>query len=141
MKKLVYSLVVTFLMGLSVNAFAQKAAPPATMAYLNTKTAKKVVDEKTAIVTFQLNNITSQAIVDQYKAAFAKNQQVEVVSTKMEKGNMATFSLKMEKVGTIERLQKMFAKIQVASVTVDGVVVPTKDLLTQKKNAVNATKK
>lgn len=141
MKKLVYSLVITFLMGLSVNAFAQKAIPPATMAYLNTKTSKKVVDEKTAIVTFQLNNISSQAIVDQYKAAFAKNQKVEVVTAKMEKGNMGTFSLKMEKVGTIERLQKIFAKVQVASVTVDGVVVPTKDLLTLKKNTANTTKK
>lgn len=134
MKKLVYSLVVTFLMGVSVNAFAQKAAPPATMAYLNTKNSKKVVDEKTAIVTFQLNNITSQAIADHYKTSFAKNQRVEVVSAKMEKGNMGTFSLKMDKVGTAATLQKMFTKLLIQSVTVDGEVIPTKDLLKHKKN-------
>lgn len=133
MKKLVYLLVVSVLMGLSANAFAQKAAPPATMAYLDTKTAKKSVDASTAIITFQLNNISTQAIADQYKANFAKNQRVEVLTAKMEKGNMGTFSLKMEKTGTMERLQKMFMKLQITSVTIDGAVIPTKDLLTHKK--------
>ena len=139
MKKLIYSLAVTFLMGLSVNAFAQKVTPPATMAYINTKTAKKPVDDKMAIVTFQLNNISSQEIADKYKTAFGKNQRGEVTSVKLEKGNMGTFSLKMEKVGTLELLQNMFTKIKVASVTVDGTVTPTKDLLKLKKS--NTTKK
>ncbi len=134
MKKLVYSLVITFLMGLSVNAFAQKTAI-ATMAYLNVKTSKKVVDEKTAIVTFQLNNISDANIMDKYKNSFAKYQRVQSVTTTMGKGNMATYAIKMDKAGTLETLQKMFAAARIESVNVDGKVVATKDLAKEKKSA------
>ena len=126
MKKLVYSLVITFLMGLSVNAFAQKAV--ATMAYLNVKTSKKVVDDKTAIVSFQLNNISDEATLAKYKKAFSTQQRIQSVTTSLQKGNMASFSIKMDKTGTLETLQRLFVKAHIASVNVDGKVVATKDL-------------
>lgn len=126
MKKLVYTLVITFLMGLSVNAIAQKAI--ATMAYLNVKTSKKVVDDKTAIVTFQLNNISDEATLAKYKKAFSTQQRIQSVTTSLQKGNMASFSIKMDKTGTLETLQRLFVKAHIASVNVDGKVVATKDL-------------
>lgn len=126
MKKLVYTLVITFLMGLSVNAIAQKAV--ATMAYLNAKTSKKVVDDKTAIVSFQLNNISDEATLAKYKKAFSSQQRIQSVTTSLQKGNMASFSIKMDKTGTLETLQRLFVKAHVASVNVDGKVVATKDL-------------
>lgn len=135
MKKLVYSLVITFLMGLSVNAFAQKSV--ATMAYLNVKTSKKVVDEKTAMVSFQLNNIADQATADKYKKLFSQQQRIMSVTTSLQKGNMATFIIKTDKEGTLETLQSLFTKAHVESVNVDGKVVATKDLgkLKTDKNA------
>ena len=126
MKKLIYSLVITFLMGLSVNTFAQKAV--ATMAYLNVKTSKKVVVDKTAIVSFQLNNISDEATLAKYKKAFSSQQRIQSVTTSLKKGGMASFSIKMDKTGTLETLQRLFAKAHVASVNVDGKVVATKDL-------------
>ena len=126
MKKLIYSLVITFLMGLSVNTFAQKAV--ATMAYLNVKTSKKVVDDKTAIVSFQLNNISDEATLAKYKKAFSSQQRIQSVTTSLQKGNMASFSIKMDKTATLETLQRLFVKAHVASVNVDGKVVATKDL-------------
>lgn len=133
MKKLIYSLVIALLMGLSVNTFAQKA-PIATMAYLNVKTSKKVVDENTAIVTFQLNNITDATIMQKYKNSFAKFQRVKEVNASLQKGNMASYSIKMDKAGTLETLQKMFTTARIESVNVDGTVVPTKDLAKYKQN-------
>ena len=126
MKKLIYSLVITFLMGLSVNTFAQKAV--ATMAYLNVKTSKKVVDDKTAIVSFQLNNISDEATLAKYKKAFSSQQRIQSVTTSLQKGNMASFYIKMDKTATLETLQRLFVKAHVASVNVDGKVVATKDL-------------
>ena len=126
MKKLIYSLVITFLMGLSVNTFAQKAV--ATMAYLNVKTSKKVVDDKTAIVSFQLNNISDEATLAKYKKAFSTQQRIQSVTSSLQKGGMASFSIKMDKTGTLETLQRLFVKAHVASVNVDGKVVATKDL-------------
>ena len=134
MKKLAYSLVITFLMGLSVNAFAQKATPPATMAYLNTKTSKKPVDEKTAIVTFQLNNITDASIMDKYKKFFTKYQRVQSVTATMEKGNMATYAIKMDKAGTLGALQGLFTSAHIESVNIDGQVLATKELAKYKKD-------
>lgn len=126
MKKLVYSLVITLLMGLSVNAFAQKSV--STMAYLNAKTTKKVVDEKTAMVSFQLNNIADQATADKYKKLFSEQQRIMSVTTSLQKGNMASFSIKTDKTGTMETLQRLFTKAHVESVNIDGKVVATKDL-------------
>ncbi len=126
MKKLIYSLVITFLMGLSVNTFAQKAV--ATMAYLNVKTSKKVVDDKTAIVSFQLNNISDEATLAKYKKAFSSQQRIQSVTTSLQKGNMASFYIKMDKTATLETLQRLFVKAHVASVNVDGKVAATKDL-------------
>ena len=126
MKKLVYSLVITLLMGLSVNAFAQKSV--SNMAYLNAKTSKKVVDEKTAMVSFQLNNIADQATADKYKKLFSSQQRIMSVTTSLQKGNMATYTIKTDKTGTMETLQRLFMKAHVESVNVDGKVVATKDL-------------
>lgn len=128
MKKLAYTLVITFLMGLSVNAFAQKA-PPATMAYLNVKTSKKVVDGKTAILSFELNNISDEATMKQYKDAFSKQQRIQSVTTILQKNNRASFSIKMDKANSLETLQKLLMKVRVESVNVDGKVVATKDLV------------
>ena len=135
MKKLVYSLVITFLMGLSVNTIAQNAkqAPVATVAYLNLKTAKKIVDEKTAIVTFQLNNISDESIKERYRNSFSKFQRVQEVTATLQKGNMASFSIKMDKTGTLPTLQKMLATARVESVNIDGKLVATKDLAKYKQ--------
>ena len=138
MKKLIYSLVITFLMGLSVNAFAQKSI--ATVAYLNVKTSKKVVDDKTAIVSFQLNNISDDATAQKYKKVFSAQQRIQSVTTSLQKGNMATFTIKMDKVGTIETLQRLFMKAHVASVNIDGEVVATKDLVKYKADKKKAKK-
>ena len=119
-------------MGLSVNAFAQKA-PVATIAYLNVKTCKKVVDDKTAIVTFQLNNISDESTKDKYKNQFAKYQRVQSVTATLQKGSMASYSIKMDKAGTLETLQKMLTIARVETVNVDGKVVATKDLSKMKK--------
>lgn len=132
MKKLAYSLVITLLMGLSVNAFAQKSI--STMAYLNAKTAKKVVDDKTAIVSFQLNNIADQATADKYKKLFSAQQRIISVTTSLQKGNMATFAIKTDKAGTIQTLQRLFMKAHVESVNVDGTEVATKDLIKYRDN-------
>lgn len=126
MKKLVYSLVITLLMGLSVNAFAQKSV--SNMAYLNAKTSKKVVDEKTAMVSFQLNNIADQATADKYKKLFSSQQRIMSVTASLQKGNMATFTIKTDKTGTMQTLQRLFTNAHVESVNVDGKVVATKDL-------------
>ena len=120
-------------MGLSVNAFAQKSV--STMAYLNAKTSKKVVDEKTAMVSFQLNNIADQATADKYKKLFSSQQRIISVTTSLQKGNMATFSIKTDKTGTLQTLQNLFMKAHVESVNVDGKVVATKDLAKLKATA------
>lgn len=133
MKKLVYTLVITFLIGLSVNAIALNAV--ATMAYLNVKTSKKVVDDKTAIVSFQLNNISDEATLAKYKKAFSSQQRIQSGTTSLQKGNMASFSIKMDKTGTLEILQRLFVKAHVASVNVDGKVVATKDLAKLKQKS------
>lgn len=133
MKKLVYTLVITFLIGLSVNAIALNAV--ATMAYLNVKTSKKGVDDKTAIVSFQLNNISDEATLAKYKKAFSSQQRIQSGTTSLQKGNMASFSIKMDKTGTLEILQRLFVKAHVASVNVDGKVVATKDLAKLKQKS------
>lgn len=133
MKKLVYTLVITFLIGLSVNAIALNAV--ATMAYLNVKTSKKVVDDKTAIVSFQLNNISDEATLAKYKKAFSSQQRIRSGTTSLQKGNMASFSIKMDKTGTLEILQRLFVKAHVASVNVDGKVLATKDLAKLKQKS------
>ncbi len=140
MKKLICSLVITLIMGLSVNAFAQKAGI-ATMAYLNVKTSKKVVDEKTAVITFQLNNITDASIMEKYRKSFTKFQRVQQVTATKQAGNMASYSVKMDKEGTLKSLQTMFATARIPSVNVDGKVVATKDLDKLKKPVAAPSKK
>lgn len=131
MKKLIYSLVITLLMGLSVNAFAQNPKT-ATIAYLNAKTAKKVVDDKTAIITFKLNNISDATTMQKYKTAFSKYQRVQDVSATMQTGNMASYSVKMDKIGSGSALQGMLKAIGVESVNIDGKVIATKELANYK---------
>ena len=127
MKKLVCTLVVAFLMGVSLNALAQNAKT-ATVAFLNPKTFKKVVDDKTAIITFQLNNISDAATMQNYKTAFSKYQRVQDVSATMQTGGMASYSVKMDKTGTPNTLQSMFKAVGVEFVNIDGEVIPTKEL-------------
>lgn len=143
MKKLICSLVITFLMGLSVNAFAQaKKAGIANTAYLSAKTSKKVLDAKTAEVTFQLNNITDASIMDKYKKQFEKFQRIQKVTATMGKNGMASYTVKMDKENTIGNLKNMFIKARIENVNVDGKVVPTVELNKLKpKPAAPAAKK
>lgn len=142
MKKLICSFVITLVMGLSVNAFAQKAGI-ATMAYLSQKTSKTVVDDKTALVTFKLNNISDATIMNKYKNAFGKFQKVKEVKAVKGTDNMATYTIKMEKEHTLETLQSMFVQARIGEVNIDGKVMPTKELTKMKKDnqAAKATKK
>ncbi|MFL5762678.1 MAG: hypothetical protein ACJ77K_01975 [Bacteroidia bacterium] len=135
MKKIASLFVIASFM-LSVNAVAQSS-----MAYLNTKTAKQEVDKQTIILTFQLDNV-DKTTQQKYADSFKKEQVVKDVTMKAgDAPNKIAYSLKMMKGGTMEALQRMFIKAQIPSVTIDGQVVATKDLVAYKDKKQAANKK
>lgn len=129
MKKLVYSLVVTFLMGVSVNALAQKS-----VAFFDPKTTKKSIDEKSSLVTFQLDNIANDAAKQKFHNAFKANSQIvrEVNSTLLA-GGKASYTLKMDNQRMVPALQNVLLSAGIESLNVAGQVVATKDLVTYMK--------
>jgi hypothetical protein len=122
MKKLACSLVIALVMGLSVNTFAQK-----TTAFIVLKTAKQVVDEKTAIVTFRLDNINDEQGRLKFQDLFKSSKGVLEVNSSMKPGNMAEYSLKVEKQGTLDLMAQVLTRAGVESVDIDGTPMPTRE--------------
>jgi spermidine/putrescine-binding protein len=127
MKKIA-SLLVVFLMVLSVSGFAQK-----THAYLDTKTARKEVDKQTVLVTFQLDNVSNDAAKQKFADAFKKEQGIKEVNATLAAGK-ATYTVKMIAGGTMETLQRMFTKAGIDGVNIDGHEMPTKDMVAYKNS-------
>jgi uncharacterized membrane protein YraQ (UPF0718 family) len=123
MKKVICSFVIAFIMGLSANIFAQKST-----AYLTEKTVKKEVDERTAIVSFQLSNIADEQSKQKYQDSFKTYKGVQEVRATLQADNMASFSIKMLKKGTVEALQNMFLAAGIETVNIDGTTVETKEM-------------
>jgi hypothetical protein len=128
MKKLACSIMIALLMGLSVNTFAQKS-----VAILNTKTAKQVVDGRTAIITFQLTNVTDEISMNKFKDSFKASQGVQEVKASSEAGNIVTYSVKMTKQGAAQTLQAMFSSTGIESILIDGTSVDVRKLATHLK--------
>jgi hypothetical protein len=123
MKKLALSLIIILTAGLSVNAVAQKST-----AFLYMKTSKQVVDARMSLVTFQLNNVSDEITKLKFQDSFKATQQVLDVNGSLQAGNMATFSMKMPKAGSVQTLQSMFASAGIEAVNIDGTVVETKKM-------------
>jgi hypothetical protein len=128
MKKSALSLII-LIMGLSVNAVAQKST-----AFLNMKTSKQVVDEKMSVITFQLNNVSDELTKQKFQDSFKANQEVHEVNGSLLAGNMASFSMKMPKDGSAQILQRMFTVAGIETVNIDGTVINTKELAKYKKH-------
>jgi uncharacterized membrane protein YraQ (UPF0718 family) len=123
MKKLACSLVIALVMGLSVNTFAQK-----TTAFLNTQTSKKVLDERTALVTFQLDNVKDEQTKKQFENSFKAFKGVSEVTATLAPNNMCNYAVKMSKTETAESLQNMLAIAGIETANVDGQKVEVKNL-------------
>lgn len=111
-------------MGFSLNAIAQKST-----AFLLLKSSKQVVDERTAIVTFQLNNVSDEKTKQKFQDSFKTYQGVREVNATLQSGNMASFSLTMPKKGTSQALQNIFKTAGIETVNIDGKNVETYNLV------------
>jgi hypothetical protein len=115
MKKIISSIAVLFLMAFSVNAVAQKS-----VAFINTKTANQMVDEKTVNVTLELNNINDEKTSQKFLSSFKSAEGVHDVKMTTETGNKAIFAIRMPKAGSLKNVQAMLQKAGVETVNVDG---------------------
>jgi hypothetical protein len=122
MKKIVCSLVLLFCIGLSYGSFAQKS-----MAIL-TRASKQTVNERTAIVTFQLDNITTEQVKQKFTDSFKAMKGVQDVNATMLSDGLASFSMKMPKSDSGMLLQNMFAQAGIESVSVDGKIIAVQNL-------------
>jgi hypothetical protein len=115
MKKLSLSIIIALIFGFSVNSVAQKST-----AYLDSKTSKQVVDEKLLSVNFKLDNVSSNEARLKYENLFKAFQGVKEVSSTSEKGNMAVYTIKINKKGGANAIQNMLASADIQRVNVDG---------------------
>jgi|GEM_PF-5119671 len=128
MKKLSCSLMIALLMGLSAHTFAQKST-----AFLSAETSKQVVDDKTVMVTFRLDNITDDATRLKFENALKNGEGVQDVHSTQPQGNISVYSIKMEKMRTVERLEKILQQAGIETVNVDGTTMPTSELAKYKR--------
>lgn len=136
MKKIACSLVTALLMGLSVNTFAQKS-----MAIFNTATAQKIVDEKTVVVTFDLDNITDASAKQKFHTSFERAEGVRQVASTAQPGNKAAYTLTMYKRGHNAKLQDALVAAGIEELSVDGKVISSKELVRYVKEYKKANEK
>lgn len=114
---------IALVMGLSVNTFAQKST-----AFLNSESSKRVVDAKTVVITFRLDNITDDQTRLKFENALKSGEGVQEVHSTAPQGNVALYTLTIEKVRAVERLEKIFLGAGIETVNVDNKTMPTRDL-------------
>jgi hypothetical protein len=123
MKKVLCSLMVALFMGLSVNSFAQKS-----VAFINMKTSKKAIDETTAVLSFQLNNVNDEQAKEKFAGSFKSFPGVTEVNASLLGNKVASYAVKMPKKGMAEAMQKMFEAAGIETVNIDGEIVATNEL-------------
>ncbi|MCW3103911.1 MAG: hypothetical protein JWO09_2351 [Bacteroidetes bacterium] len=125
---------IALLMGLSANTFAQKST-----AFLSAETSKQVVDDKTVVVTFRLDNITDDATRLKFENALKGGEGVLEVHSTAPQGNISIYTIKMDKQRTVERMEKILQQAGIETVNVDGTTMPTAELA-KFKRALKAKK-
>lgn len=130
--KFAYSIVTAVLMFFSVSTFAQKS-----VASISTSTASKMIDEKTAVVTFQVSNIANDAAKQKMADTFKACQPVMSVNAALQ-GTTATYNVTMPKQGRAHTIQDMLVKAGVETITVDGKTVESKNFVQYSQDSKKA---
>lgn len=119
-KNFTYTLVAAIALFISANAFAQKS-----VAYFNSQTAKKKVDDKTIEYTFQLDNISSEQQKQAMFTKFKSSQAVIDVKVGAATGNKQSYTISLAKPQNKEVLQRLLISAGIEQVNIDGKVIET----------------
>ena len=129
MKKIITAFVVFLLIG--ITAQAQNKA------YIDTKNAKTVVNERLVSYTFIVDNISSDVQLQPLLKKFKATKMISSISSELVVGNKAKFVVVLIKKENRKTLQSMFLNGGIKTLVVDGVDVPTTNII----EYLNAQKK
>lgn len=129
MKKLITSFLVFLLIGIAAQAQSK--------AYIDTKNAKTVVNERLVSYTFTVDNVLSDLELQALQKKFKSTKMISSISSELTSGNKAKFSVALIKKEHRKTLQSMFLNGGIKMLVIDEVDVPTTNVI----EYLNAQKK
>ena len=126
--KFSFSILVAFVMLLSVNAIAQKS-----IALVDSKKTHEIIDNKTVRIYFTLTDIANEAARQKFDNAFKSYQGAFEVKSQLMGNNTASYMITMPQARCVEATQQMLNAAGIEMLKVDGTDVPTKDMVAYSK--------